>query len=211
VTRARSALYTFRMAAKKSRAPAVAPLETLTFATPEAWDHWLSRHHVSARGLWLKLAKKGTGHASMSYPEALEVALCWGWIDAVKSACDDAWWLQKFTPRGPRSIWSKINRAKALALVASGAMKPPGHAEIERAKKDGRWEAAYDGAKAATVPEDLAAALAKSPRAAKFFASLDGANRYAILFRIHNVKRAETRARKIAAFVQMLARGEKVH
>ncbi len=159
--------------------------------------------------MWLKIAKKGTGYVSITYAEALDVALCWGWIDSVKNACDDAWWLQKFTPRGPRSIWSKINRAKALALAASGAMKPPGHTEIERAKKDGRWEAAYEGAKNATVPDDFAAALAKSPSAAKFFAALDGASRYAILFRIHNVKRTETRARKIAAFVQMLARGEK--
>lgn len=197
--------------AKRTKITAVVATPTLAFKTRVAWDAWLAKNHVTSRGLWLKLAKKGTGSGSVTYPEAVEVALAWGWIDGPKAAHDEGWWLQKFTPRSARSIWSKINREKAVALIRAGAMHPAGLAEVESAKKDGRWEAAYDSARSAGVPADLAVALAKNPRAAAFFATLDGANRYAVLFRIQNVKKAETRANKIATFVEMLARGERLH
>lgn len=186
-------------------------LPTKAFATAQAWDAWLATHHASARGLWLKLAKKASGTASVTYPEAVTVALTWGWIDGAKQGLDATHWLQKFTPRAPKSLWSKINRDKALALIAAGAMKPAGLAEVERAKADGRWEAAYASAKTMTVPDDLAAALAADGRAATAFATLDAANRYAVLFRVHTAKRAATRAQRIARFVEMLAAGEKLH
>ncbi len=195
-------------AAKK--APA-GELPIVSFAQPRAWADWLAANHASSRGVWIKLAKKGSGIASVTYPEALDVALAWGWIDGQKGRFDETAWLQKFTPRGARSLWSKVNREKALALIASGEMKPPGLAEVERAKQDGRWEAAYDSPSRATVPEDLAAALAANARAAEFFSTLNAANRYAVLFRIQTVKQAETRARRIAQFVEMLARHEKLH
>lgn len=188
-----------------------AEVPVVSFARPSDWAGWLAENHASSRGAWLKLAKKASGVASVTYAEALEVALAWGWIDGQKQSHDDAAWLQKFTPRGARSIWSKVNREKALALIASGEMKPPGLAEVERAKKDGRWDAAYDSPSRATVPEDLAAALAANPRAAEFFSTLNAANRYAVLFRVHTAKKPETRARRIAQFVEMLARGEKLH
>ena len=145
----------------------------MAFATAKAWDAWLTRHHASARGLWLKLAKKASGTASVTYPEALTVALAWGWIDGQKQGLDDTHWLQRFTPRRPKSLWSKINRDKALALIASGAMKPAGLAEVERAQADGRWDAAYAGAKTITVPDDLAAALATNGRARRVGATLE--------------------------------------
>jgi uncharacterized protein YdeI (YjbR/CyaY-like superfamily) len=194
-------------------APAVPvpPIPQMAFADRAAWSAWLGEHHAVSRGLWLKLAKKAAEQPSVTYPEAIEVALAWGWIDGPKASLNDAWWLQKFTPRSQRSLWSKINREKAIALIESGAMMPPGLSEVDRAKRDGRWQAAYEPASRATVPDDLAAALSKNPRAAAFFAALDGANRYAILFRIHNVKKAETRAKKIETYVQMLAEGKKLH
>jgi uncharacterized protein YdeI (YjbR/CyaY-like superfamily) len=168
-------------------------------------------HHASSRGVWLKIAKKGASSASVSYAKALEFALIWGWIDGQKGKLDDAWWLQKFTPRGPKSIWSKINREKVAALIEAGKMKPPGLAEVERAKRDGRWEAAYAPQSRATVPPDLAKALAANPRAARFFETLESRNRYAVLFRIHTAKKAETRAMRIEKFVAMLSRHEKLH
>ncbi len=184
---------------------------TLAFATPQAWDAWLAKHHANSGGLWLKLAKKASGTASVTYPEALTVALAWGWIDGQKRGLDATHWLQKFTPRKPKSLWSKINRDKALALIASGAMQPAGLAEVERAQADGRWDAAYAGSKTITVPDDLAAALATNHRAAARFATLNAANRFAVLFRVHTAKKAETRAKRIAQFVAMLARGETPH
>ena len=186
-------------------------LPVMPFDSPRAWDTWLAENHASSRGVWLKLAKKGSGVASVTYPEALEVALAWGWIDGQKGSFDDAWGLQKFTPRGSKSIWSKVNREKAQALINAGKMKPSGLAAVEAAKKDGRWEAAYDSPSRASVPEDLAAALAANPRAAAFFATLDATNRYAVLHRTHTAKKAETRARRIAQFVEMLARHEKLY
>ena len=183
-------------------------METLSFADARAFDAWLARHHAAHDGVWLKLAKKGAGVPSVSYAEAVEAALVWGWIDGQKRALDERFWLQKFTPRGARSLWSKINRDKAAALIAAGKMKPAGLAEVERAQRDGRWERAYDGARTSTLPDDLAAALARNARARKLFATLDAANRYAILWRVQTAKKAETRARRIAELVAMLERGE---
>jgi uncharacterized protein YdeI (YjbR/CyaY-like superfamily) len=161
--------------------------------------------------VWLRLAKKSAEQPTMTYAQALEVALCQGWIDGQKRSEGEHHWLQRFTPRTPRSIWSKINTEKAEALVAAKRMRPAGLAEIERAKGDGRWQAAYASASASTVPDDLQQALDACPKAKAFFAMLDARNRYAVLFRIHNVKKAETRARKIARFVDMLSAGEKLH
>jgi uncharacterized protein YdeI (YjbR/CyaY-like superfamily) len=186
-------------------------LPVLAFAGARAWSKWLASNHASSCGVWLKIAKKGASSPSVTYAEALEVALVWGWIDGQKAKLDDSWWLQRFTTRGPRSIWSKVNREKAVALIEAGKMKPPGLAEVERAKKDGRWEAAYDSQSRSTVPPDLANALATNPSAAQFFETLESYNRYAILFRIHTAKKPETRAMRIEKFVAMLARREKLH
>ena len=186
-------------------------LPAISFATARAWSEWLEAHHASSRGVWLKLAKKAANSTSLTYPSALDVALAWGWIDGQKNKFDDAWWLQRFTPRTTKSPWSKINRAKAEALIASGKMEAPGLAEIERAKRDGRWERAYDGARASSVPADLAAAFARNARARAFFAALDGANRYAILYRVQTAKKPEARAERIAQFVEMCARQETIH
>jgi uncharacterized protein YdeI (YjbR/CyaY-like superfamily) len=181
----------------------------LPFATQAEWAAWLAVEHERSPGVWLKLAKAGSGRATVSYAEALDVALCFGWIDGLKRAHDDDWWLQRFTPRGPRSRWSKINREKAEALAAAGRMEPAGVRAVEAAKADGRWEAAYDSQRTAEVPDDLAAALASNPAAQAFFATLNSSNRYAILYRVHDAKRADTRARRIEQFVAMLARREK--
>lgn len=198
------------MAAKKT-APKSDRDPVVALASSNAFDAWLKAHHATSTGVWLKIAKKGARPSSVTYPEAIEVALCWGWIDGQKRPFDDAAWLQRFSPRGARSLWSKINVDKATALIARGAMKAPGLAEVERAKADGRWGKAYAGAKTATVPAELQSALAKSPRAARFFAILDKTNRYAFIFRVHNGKRPETRARNAARFVAMMARGETLH
>jgi uncharacterized protein YdeI (YjbR/CyaY-like superfamily) len=186
-------------------------LPVLSVATPKAWFGWLAAHHASSRGVWLKIAKTSASSASITYPQAIEAALAWGWIDGQKGKFDDAWWLQRFTPRKEKSPWSKINRAKAEALIASGSMQPPGLAEVERAKHDGRWERAYDGARSSSVPADLAAAFARNARALSFFEALDGTNRYAILYRIQTAKKPETRAERITRFVAMCARHETIH
>jgi len=183
----------------------------LTFATQADWDAWLDSNASDSTGLWLRLAKKGAGSSTVTYPEALDSALCHGWIDGQKRSEGEHHWLQRFTPRTARSIWSKINTAKAEALIAAGRMRPAGLLEVERARQDGRWEAAYASSSTATVPEDLQRALDANTKAQAFFATLNSQNRYAILFRIQNVKKAETRARKIAQYVEMLARGEKLH
>jgi uncharacterized protein YdeI (YjbR/CyaY-like superfamily) len=188
-----------------------AELPVKGFADVGAWAAWLTENHASSPGVWLKIAKKDSQRRSVTYAEALEQALVWGWIDGQKRAMDETAWLQRFTPRSTRSPWSLINREKALALIASGAMKPPGLIEVERAKKDGRWELAYASQSKATVPPDLAAALAASPRAAQFFETLESYNRYAVLHRIHGAKKPETRAARIAKFVEMLERGERIH
>ena len=196
------------MPATKSPAAAIEPIR---FATQRAFETWMRKHHASSDGEWLQLAKAGADRPTVTYAEAIEVALCWGWIDGQKKSLDDQHWLQRFTPRRARSLWSKINRAKADALVESGRMQPPGQAEIDRAKADGRWDAAYDGARTSTVPEELQAALDASPKAKAFFAALDGTNRYAVLWRVQTAKKPETRAKRIETLVAMLARGEKIH
>ena len=187
------------------------PAETLHCEGPAEWAAWLREHHLKSPGVWLRIAKKGAPTTSIDYAEALEAALCHGWIDAMSRSDGPHYWLKRFTPRSTRSIWSKINREKALVLVAAGRMLPAGLREIERAKADGRWDAAYDSSSRSSVPPDLQAALDAVPAAKKFFATLDSQNRYAVLFRLQTAKRAETRARRIEAFVAMLARGEKLH
>ncbi|HZQ27813.1 MAG TPA: YdeI/OmpD-associated family protein [Acidimicrobiales bacterium] len=184
-------------------------LPVLSFASRADWAEWLDAEHARSPGMWLKLAKAGSGGPSVTYAEALDVALCYGWIDGQKRSAEGEWWLQRFTPRGPRSRWSKINREKAEALLAAGRMAPAGVAAMEAAKADGRWDAAYDSARTAAVPGDLEAALAASPAASAAFAALDRTNRYAILYRVQAAKRAATRARRIEQFVAMLVRGEK--
>lgn len=182
-----------------------------TFKSRKHWSAWLEEHHRDSTGIWLRIAKKGSEIQSVSYAEALEVALCYGWIDGQKKPENDAAWLQRFLPRSSKSLWSRINRDKASALVASGLMKPAGLEAIENAKRSGRWDQAYDSPSRATVPDDLQAALDSSPAAKAFFETLDRANRYAILWRIQTVKRPETRTRKIEQFIEMLERKERIH
>jgi uncharacterized protein YdeI (YjbR/CyaY-like superfamily) len=184
---------------------------TEQFAGPEEFRAWLGEHHASSGGIWLRIAKKGSGLTTTTYDEALDVALAFGWIDGQKRPGDQAYWLQGFTRRGPRSPWSKRNRDRAEALIRAGAMEASGLAEVERARADGRWDRAYEGQRTAQAPADLLEALENRPAAKQRYARLDSANRYAILYRIQDAKRAETRARRIAKFVDMLERGEKLH
>jgi uncharacterized protein YdeI (YjbR/CyaY-like superfamily) len=181
------------------------------FKSKTYWSAWLEKNHRKSNGLWLRLAKKDSGVQSVSYKEALEVALCYGWIDGQKRPQDQKTWLQRFVPRSDKSLWSKINREKALALVKSGEMQPAGLEAIANAKKNGRWNVAYDSPSRAGVPSDLQAALDANLQAKEFFEKLDGANRYAVLWRIQTVKKAETRKRKVKQYVEMLARHEKLH
>jgi len=181
------------------------------FAARSDLEAWLEDNHGSSPGFWLKIAKKGSGVESVDYAEALELALCFGWIDSQKRGLDEKYFLQRFTPRRPRGKWSQINRAKAEELIAADAMRPAGLAEVEAAKADGRWDAAYPGQRAATVPDDLRQALDRSQAAREFFDSLDAANRYAILYRLQEAKKPETRKRRLREFIAMLERGEKIH
>lgn len=183
----------------------------LTFASQTEWESWLGQNGSTSSEAWLRLAKKGTGQRTVTYEQALESALCYGWIDGQKKAESEQYWLQRFTPRSAKSIWSKLNKDRAEALIAAGRMRPPGMCEIERARKDGRWKAAYTSASNSIVPDDLQMALDANPGAKIFFATLNSRNRYAILFRIQNAKRPETRVRKIEEFVDMLNRGETFH
>lgn len=183
----------------------------IPFPSQEAWEAWLSQQDMTSGGVWMKLAKKGSGIASVTYAEAVEVALCYGWIDGQAKRLDDDYYLQRFTPRRTHSRWSKINRGKAEKLIANGAMKTAGMAEVERARADGRWDAAYDAPSTATVPDDLRIELEKNDRARGFFESLDATNRYAVLHRIQDAKRPETRSRRIEKFVAMLSREEKIY
>lgn len=183
----------------------------LTFSTQAEWETWLAMNGRAGSGVWLRIARKSAEHGTVTYAEALESALCFGWIDGQKQAQNEQYWLQRFSPRTAKSIWSRINRQKALALIDAGRMRPAGMREISRAKEDGRWEKAYASASSAVVPEDLQQALDANKKANEFFAALNSQNRYAILFRIQNVKKAETRARKIAQFVEMLSNGEKLY
>jgi uncharacterized protein YdeI (YjbR/CyaY-like superfamily) len=186
-------------------------LPIIMFEQPKDWAGWLDQHHPSSAGVWLQLAKKASGIQSITYDEALEEALCYGWIDGQKRSYDDSSWLQKFTPRGRKSIWSKVNRVKAEKLIAAGKMKPAGLKAVEAAQQDGRWEAAYDSQSKATVPDDLQAELDKNPEAKAFFATLNSQNRYAILHRLQTAKKAETRAKRIQQFIEMLAKNEKLY
>lgn len=186
-------------------------LPILQFDSRRSWEAWLAEHHATSEGLWLKIAKKGSGVETVSYPEALDAALCYGWIDGQKGRFDDAYWLQRFTPRRPRSRWSKVNREKATRLIESGEMKPSGLREVERARADGRWDAAYEAQSKATIPDDFARRLERNEAAREFFATLDSANRYAILYSIQEAIKPETRARRIDKYVTMLQEGEKLH
>ena len=183
----------------------------LAFATAAEWEAWLAEHHGDEAGVWLRFAKKGSGITSVTYAEALDVALCWGWIDGQSRGLDERTYLQRFTPRRKRSLWSKRNREHVERLRAAGRMRPPGEAEVERAQADGRWDAAYDSPAGATVPEDLQAALDAAPAAAATFATLNAANRYAVIWRLQTAGKPETRARRLAQLVAMLERGEKLH
>jgi uncharacterized protein YdeI (YjbR/CyaY-like superfamily) len=186
-------------------------LPILLFAGPPELEVWLEENHASSQGAWLKIAKKGVGETSVTYAQALELALCFGWIDSQKRGHDGRFFLQRFTPRRPRGRWSRINREKAEALIAAEKMRPTGLAEVEAAKADGRWEAAYEGQRTAQVPPDLQRELEAKPAAAEFFASLDSANRYAVIYRLNDAKKPETRERRLRKFVAMLERSEKIH
>lgn len=188
-----------------------AGLPILRFGNSAAFGAWLQAAGVDASGLWLKLAKKGAPEPTLTKNEAIDAALCHGWIDGQLDKYDEHYWLIRFTPRRARSKWSEVNRNRATQLIAEGRMRPSGLTQIEAAKADGRWDAAYAPASTAEIPPDLATALAANPKAAAFFATLKGANRYAVLYRIGAVKKSETRARKIAEFVAMLERGETIH
>jgi uncharacterized protein YdeI (YjbR/CyaY-like superfamily) len=189
----------------------VAKDSIVEFKSQDEWDKWLSKHHDTPDGIWLRLAKKGSKKKTPTYAEALEIALCYGWIDAQKRAESESAWIQRFVPRRPRSIWSKINREKALALIAAGKMKPAGLKEVKRAQEDGRWEAAYDSPTSATVPPDFQKALDANRGARDFFKTLSATNRYAILWRLQTAKKPETRASRIETFIQMLEKGETFH
>ena len=181
------------------------------FKDAKEWGSWLSKNERAADGIWIRIAKKGSGTRSVTHPEAVEVALCYGWIDSQMRPESATAWLQRFTPRRAKSIWSKINRERAVALIGDGRMRPAGLEEIERAKLDGRWEAAYDSSRTATVPADFAAELDLHPRAKAFFTTISAANRYAILWRLQTAKKPETRAKRIRTFIEMLEKGETIH
>lgn len=186
-------------------------LPTIPFETPRAWTDWLELNGREAAGVWLKLAKKESGVPSITYHEALEVALCYGWIDGHKKGLDETYWLQRFTPRRPNSKWSQVNREKAERLIAEGRMQPAGLAEVMKAQENGQWDAAYPSQSKATVPDDLQAALDANPQAAAFFETLNNVNRYAILYRIQTAKKPETRQKRIQQYVAMLEQGETIY
>lgn len=186
-------------------------LPIMAFQTQHEWERWLAAHHADARGIWIQMAKKGTGIPSVTHAEALESAICYGWIDGQAAAVDAEYWRQKFTPRRAKSMWSRVNCDKAMALITAGRMQPAGLTQVELAKADGRWDAAYEPASTIAIPTDLQQALDANVRAKNFFGTLDGRNRYAVLYRIHTAKRAETRAARIERFVAMLANGEKIY
>jgi uncharacterized protein YdeI (YjbR/CyaY-like superfamily) len=190
---------------------ALTNLTILPFESQQAWRKWLQAHYAKSPGIWLKIAKKGSGEPTVSYDEALEEALCYGWIDGQKRPLDESYWLQKFTPRRAKSVWSKRNVGKAEALIAAGHMHAAGQAEVDAAKADGRWKAAYHSQSTITVPDDLQKALLAHPKANEFFITLNGVNRYAILYRVTTVKKPETRAAKIEKFITMLEAGQKIY
>src|SRR4051812_21020626 len=189
----------------------MADVPMLFCADQAAWRAWLAEHQSESAGGWLKIAKAASDHQSVTYAEALDEALCFGWIDGQKRSVDADHWLQRFTPRRPTSKWSRVNTEKAEALIAAGRMQPAGQAEVEAAKADGRWQAAYPPQRRAVVPDDLAVALAANPAAAQEFDQLDSRNRYSILYRVNDAKRAQTRADRIKKFVAMLAEGKRLY
>ncbi len=186
-------------------------LSIMSFETQQDWERWLTEHHTDTVGIWLKIAKKETGIPSVNYSEALDSALCYGWIDGQKASFDDQYWLQKFTPRRPKSIWSKVNCDKATALIAEGRMQPEGIRQVELAKADGRWESAYESQSKITIPADFQSELDKNQKAKDFFSTLDSINRYAILFRIHSAKKPATRSARINKFIEMLSNNQKIY
>ena len=190
---------------------ATAEQPVMFFETQAEFREWLEAEHAKSDGIWLKFAKKASGITSLNYADALDVALCFGWIDGQSKSLDETFYLQRWTPRRKRSPWSKRNVDKVAELIEAGLMHPAGQAEIDRAKADGRWDRAYDGPKNATVPDDLQAALDANPKAAEFFATLSGSNRYAILYRLQDAKKPETRQRRLEKFIGMLERGEKLY
>jgi len=193
------------------KAPFTPDLPVKLFKSQDAWAKWLETNHAKSPGIWMRIAKKDGGLTSVNYAEALDVALCHGWIDGQKRPLDEASWLQRFTPRGARSMWSTINKGKAKTLIESGRMRPSGMAAIESAKADGRWDAAYGPSSTAEVPPERRAALDRSPKAKAFFETLRGANRYALIYRVHTAKKAETKAKRVADFIARLERGETIH
>jgi uncharacterized protein YdeI (YjbR/CyaY-like superfamily) len=186
-------------------------LPKIPFASTAEWEQWLEANHLESDGVWIKIATKDAGVESVRYPEVLESALCFGWIDGRREAFDERYFLQRFTPRRARSRWSRINREKVEQLIENRRMRAAGLAEVQRAKADGRWEAAYDGQKSITVPDDLQSELDARPKAKAFFSELGSQNRYAILYRLHDAKKPETRARRLAKFVAMLEAGDTIH
>lgn len=186
-------------------------LPIISFETQQDWERWLTEHHTETEGLWLKIAKKEAGISSVSYAEALESAICYGWIDGQKASFDDKYWLQKFTPRRAKSIWSKVNCSKALALIAEGRMQPAGIRQVELAQADGRWEVAYESQSKITIPDDFQRELDNNPKAQEFFTTLNSVNRYAILFRIQTAKRPGTRSARISTFIEMLSNNQKLY
>jgi len=194
-----------------SKKDAWSDLPVVLFKEQGAWQAWLSTNHSLSRGVWLRLSKKASNLKTLSYQEALEAALCYGWIDGQKKSYDEVSWIQRFGRRGPRSIWSKINRSKAETLIRQGRMHRSGLQAIDRAKETGQWERAYDSQKTAIPATDFEKALKGKPEAKSFFEHLDSRNRYAILFRIHNAKKQETRQRRIEKFIEMLEKHERIY
>jgi len=195
----------------KRRSGSAEPAPIRAFKDAKEWDSWLTKNQAEIDGIWMRIAKKSSGVKSVTYPEAVEVALCHGWIDGQKRPESETTWLQRFVPRRPRSMWSMINREKALALIAAGKMKPAGLAEIERAKMNGRWDVAYASPSSATMPQDLEKELERHPKAKAFFKTLNRANSYAIMWRVQTAKRPETRERRIRTYIEMLEKGETIH
>jgi uncharacterized protein YdeI (YjbR/CyaY-like superfamily) len=183
----------------------------LDFETAQAFDKWLEQNGSTSPGIYIRIAKKDSGIHSVTYAQAVDTALCHGWIDGVRRANDDRTFLQRFTPRGPRSIWSQINKEKVKQLVKARLMRPAGLAAVERARENGQWDNAYAPASTMPVPPDLAAALKKNKKARAFFDTLTGSRRFAFLHRLHSAKKEETRAKRLALFIQMMERGEAYH
>lgn len=190
---------------------AAGEVPTLLFENASHWEAWLREHHAELNGVWIKLAKKASGIPSVTYGEALDVALCFGWIDGQKKALDGSFFLQRFTPRRPRSLWSKRNTTRCVELTVAGKMQPSGLAEVEAAKRDGRWDAAYDSPKTMVLPDDFLTALEKNHRALTFFNTLSQSNKYGIAWRLQTARTPETRMRRFEALIAMLDRGESLH